>query len=80
MSKLNNLNILNKDIKGIINKYLLPCKEKLLDLKELNNNIHFIYIDLDLYIDLGLYYLYKIKLDNIKYKRIKNEWVLDDKN
>jgi hypothetical protein len=71
MSKLTKLNILNKDIRGIINKYLLPHK-KSLDLKELEDSIYKINIVLD------LYYKYEMEDSDTKYKKIKNEWILVD--
>ena len=70
MSKLTKLNILNKDIKSIINKYLLPHK-KSLDLKELESNIKYIYIGIN-FINLNS--------KPYKYRNINNNWFITSKN
>jgi hypothetical protein len=70
MSKLTKLNILNKDVKSIINKYLLPYK-KSLDLKELRKSTFYISITIDLYMS------YNKKYENLKYKKIYNEWYIN---
>jgi hypothetical protein len=71
MSKLTKLNILNKDIRSIINKYLLPHK-KSLDFEELEDSTKYLFI--------GINYINNCKFYNYEYRYFNNHWFVASKN